>query len=64
MYINTTLFTLKHSNMFQPSRAHPQGVLIHSVSRMNKIHDTYFVDPAHKMFQYPLRTETCWSVSK
>jgi len=27
MYVNTTLFILCHSYMFQPSRGHPQGVL-------------------------------------
>jgi len=36
---NTTLFTLLNSCMFQPSRGHPQGVLIHFVIRVNKIHD-------------------------
>ena len=33
----TTLFTLLHSFTFQPSRGHPQGVLIHSVSRVDRI---------------------------
>ena len=33
----TTLFTLSHSFMFQPLRGHPQGELIHFVSRVNKI---------------------------
>ena len=28
MYVNTTVFILWHSYMFQPSRGHPQGVLI------------------------------------
>jgi len=37
IYVNTTLFTLLHSYMFQPSRDHPEGVLIHFVSRVNKI---------------------------
>jgi len=37
MYFNTTLFTSEHSDMFQPPRGHPQGVLIHFVSRVNKI---------------------------
>ena len=34
----TTLFTLLHCYMFQPSRCHPQEVFIHFVSRVNKIH--------------------------
>jgi len=38
MYVYTTLFTLLHSYMFQPSRGHPQGVLIHFRSQINKIH--------------------------
>jgi hypothetical protein len=63
IYINTTLFTLKHSNMFQPSGAHSQGVLTHFVSRVNKTRDTYFVDHAHEMLSVPLRAETCRSVS-
>jgi len=32
--VNTAL---AHSYMFQPSRGHPQGVLIHFVSRVNKM---------------------------
>ena len=32
--VNTTLFTPLHSYIFQPSRGHPQGVLIHFVSRV------------------------------
>jgi hypothetical protein len=54
MYINTALFTLKHSDMFRASRPNPQEVLIRFVSRVNKIRDTYFVDPAHKIYRYPL----------
>ena len=38
IYVNTTLFTLLHCYMFQPSRGHPQGVLIHFMSRVNKVH--------------------------
>jgi len=38
MYDNTTLFTLLSSQMFQPSRGYPQEVLIHFVSRVNKIY--------------------------
>jgi len=37
IYVNTTLFTLLHCYTFQPSRGHPQGVLTHFVSRVNKI---------------------------
>jgi len=37
-YVNTTLFTLLLSYMFQSSRGHPEGLLIHFVSRVNKIH--------------------------
>jgi len=37
MYVNTTLFTMKHSYMFQPSRGYPQGVLIYLMSQVNKI---------------------------
>jgi len=33
LYINATVFTLLHSYMFQPSSGHPQGVLIHFMSR-------------------------------
>jgi len=36
-YINTTLITLLHSYMFHPSRGHPQGELIHFVSRVIKM---------------------------
>jgi len=36
--VNTNSFTLLHSDMFQLTSCHPQGVLIHSVSRINKIH--------------------------
>ena len=38
MYVNTALFTLFHSYMFQPSRGHPQGVLMYFVNRVNKMH--------------------------
>ena len=38
LYINTILFTLLHCCLFQPSRGHPQGVLTHFVSRVNKMH--------------------------
>ena len=34
IYVNTTLFTLSHCYMFQPSRGHPLGVLIRFVSRV------------------------------
>jgi hypothetical protein len=34
---NTNLFTLLHSYMFQPSRGHPQGVLMFFVSWVNKM---------------------------
>jgi len=37
IYVNTTLFELKHSYMFQPSWGHPQGILIHFMSQVNKI---------------------------
>jgi hypothetical protein len=37
MYASTTLFTMLHSYIFPPSRAHPQGVLIHLVSMISKI---------------------------
>jgi len=57
MFINTTLFTLKHSDMFQPSGAHPQGVLIRFVSRVNKVLATYFVDAAHEIYQHSLRID-------
>ena len=36
-YINTILFTLLHCYVFETSRGHPQGVLIHIVSIVNKI---------------------------
>jgi hypothetical protein len=32
-HVNTTLFTLLHPYMFQPSRSYPQEVLIQFVSR-------------------------------
>jgi hypothetical protein len=38
IYVNTIVFTLKHSYMFQPSRGYPQGVLIHFMSQVNNIH--------------------------
>jgi len=34
---HTTFFVLLHSYVFQPSRGHLQGALIHFVSRVNKI---------------------------
>ena len=34
---NSILFTLLQSYMFQPTRGYPQGVLMHSVSEVNKI---------------------------
>ena len=39
MYVNTTIFKVLHPYMFQPSRpiGHPQGVLIHFVSRVIKL---------------------------
>jgi len=37
MYVNTSLFTLLHSHMFQHKRGYPEGELIHLVSRVNKI---------------------------
>jgi len=36
-YVNTTLFTLLNCYMFQPSRVHPQGVLVQFVSMVNKM---------------------------
>ena len=36
--INTTLLALCYSNMFQPSKGHPQGArLIHFHSKLNQI---------------------------
>ena len=35
--VNTTILTLLHSHMFQPSRGQPQGVLIHYASTVNKM---------------------------
>jgi len=36
--ITTTLLTLYHSNMFQPSKGHPQVVqMIHFISKVNKV---------------------------
>jgi hypothetical protein len=38
IYVNTTSFTLSQSYMFQPSSGHHlQGVLVHFMSRVNKI---------------------------
>ena len=37
MYVNTTLFILLHSYILQPSRSNLQGILIHFVSRVNKM---------------------------
>jgi hypothetical protein len=36
-HVNATLFTLLHCYVFETSRGHPQGVLIHFVSMVNKI---------------------------
>jgi hypothetical protein len=36
-YVKTTLFAPLRCYMFQPSRGHPLGVLIHSASMVNKI---------------------------
>ena len=38
MYVNTTSFTLLHSDMFHPTRGHPQGVPTYFVSSVDKIH--------------------------
>jgi len=64
-YVNTALFTLLHSYMFQPKR----GVLIHFVSRVNKIRvqmsylflNPYFINPAHEMYRYSLRMFPLWT---
>ena len=37
MYFSTTLFTMLHGYMFQLSRGHLHGELVHIVSRVNKI---------------------------
>jgi hypothetical protein len=37
MHVNTTLFTLLHCYKLQPSNAQPQGVLVHFVSKVNKM---------------------------
>jgi hypothetical protein len=34
MHVNTTLFMLNRSYIFQPSKGHPQGVLIHFISQV------------------------------
>jgi len=39
----TTLFTLLHCYMFQSSRGHPEEVLIHFVSRINKINVQMYI---------------------
>lgn len=41
LYVNTTLLTLLHPSMFQPSRGHPQDVLIQFVSRATKYVSRY-----------------------
>jgi hypothetical protein len=56
IYVNTTLFTLLYSYMFQPSKGHPQDIVIHFVSRVNEMH---VVIPADG----PLRAKTCRRVS-
>jgi len=38
VYVSNTLFTPSHPYMFQPWRGHPQGVLIHFLSRVNRLH--------------------------
>jgi hypothetical protein len=39
-HVNTTLLTLYHSDMHQPSKSHPQGVrLIHFKSKVNRKSD-------------------------
>jgi len=58
-YVNTALFILLHSYKLQPKRGYPEGVQIHFVRRVKQIRvqmsylhrDTYFVDPAHEMYQ-------------
>jgi hypothetical protein len=39
IHVDSALFTLLHSYMFQPSRDHIQGVLIHFIRRINEITD-------------------------
>jgi hypothetical protein len=60
MYINTALFTLLRVSA---QRGYPEGVLIHFVSRVNKIRvqmsylhlDPHFVFFAHEMYLYSLK---------
>ena len=66
-YVNTALFTLLHSYMFQQIRDYPEEVLINFVSRVNKKRlqmthlplNPYFVDPAHEMYRYSLMMPPC-----
>jgi hypothetical protein len=37
IYVNTTSFALLQSYMFQLSWGHPQGVLIHFLSKVNNL---------------------------
>ena len=57
IYVNITLFTLVYSYKFQPSRGYPQGILIHFVSRVNKMHVSVLREDG------PLRAKTCKSVT-
>jgi hypothetical protein len=51
-YVNTALFTLKHSFMFQPSSDHLQRVLKHFKSRVNKILVQVYQIRPHRIIRY------------
>jgi len=44
-----------YSNRYTPTRCSPQGVILREFRELGQ-RKTYFVDPAHKMYQNSLRT--------
>jgi hypothetical protein len=55
MYINTNFIHIERLLHVSALRGLRQGVLIHFVSRVSRVRDTYFVDPAREMYQHFLR---------
>jgi len=61
MYINTILFTCLHFYIFEHSRDHPEGVLIHFVSQQRSVCVTYYTLLCSLILTY--EHVFCWSCS-
>jgi len=57
IYVNTTLFTLSHSYVFQTWRVHPEGITdtLRQQGQRNTCPDVYIEDTADEIYQYSLR---------